>query len=681
MTIIIFTIGILLNYGLDFLRIATIESVISEHDLSTQAYLIEKEFAESVGSDTCDIMNARIAKLKAEIRQVGGDLSSYSRFSFFKKQDFDYLKRKYFLLEIRFLTLINAVNNECGHPYVPILFFYEIDDDLSERQGFILEEFSKEWEQQVVVLPIDKDYADEPLVKVLVDHYSITTAPTLIIDGEKIEGMYYQGQLAARVREMLLRADPYGEKQDFTYVVKAAGIAKELIIEDLDASLKQELQPFARADILLVKGRLTQDTELICEALQQYDQVESTDPEVMALVYESKAAVDCGSNTRAALRAAAEHWKQLGNTQRAEILEAIASGKKPKLSFETSELISKPRAVDAQTITLGATKLVLNSSAHVLTQVDRVYRDWLGGQLSQTPFEGALLNVFSERGKFNATELLPEIGWHEGGRTKFLSQIGITYGTAVGTMVAKQNGSWYAPNDHGVFMFEVPLDKVLYPTTRFLQDDIAVIVDTHGMNMLVEQALRKQPDAVLSDCDHPGKVKAAQYVSDRGIPVICFPDRFGYHALGHELQLITSPPMRIEDGVAIVGDQPVDVSVTEPIIVTNATLQPYALWYYTTPTDYFNSLDAFIAVNRTTVTVDDFRQMQKVVDAAKAIDAQVIAARVVDIQDYKVFKPWIEEDEKHRLILFHSASYPYGFKLLTEYPRQVTFGDVNPVFS
>ena len=38
-------------------------------------------------------------------------------------------------------------------------------------------------------------------------------------------------------------------------------------------------------------------------------------------------------------------------------------------------------------------------------------------------------------------------------------------------------------------MFEVPLDKVLYPTTRFFSDDLAVIMDTHGVNMLVEQAI------------------------------------------------------------------------------------------------------------------------------------------------------------------------------------------------
>ena len=168
-TIIIFTVGILLNYGLDFLRISTIESVMNEHEISTQSYLLEAEFTENFGGDKCAVMNSRISKLKKDIRRVGGDLSSYSRFSFFKKKDFDYLKRKYFLLEIRFLTLIKAVNKECGNIYVPILFFYEIDDDPSERQGFILEKFSKEWEKHVAVLSFDKEYEDEPLLPVLVE--------------------------------------------------------------------------------------------------------------------------------------------------------------------------------------------------------------------------------------------------------------------------------------------------------------------------------------------------------------------------------------------------------------------------------------------------------------------------------------------------------------------------------
>ena len=102
LTILIFVTGILLNYGLDFVRVNVISDVMLAHELSTESYVVEQEFTDFFGAGKhCDVMNRRIASLKEEIRKVGADLSSYSRFSFFKKQDFDYLKRKYFLLELQ----------------------------------------------------------------------------------------------------------------------------------------------------------------------------------------------------------------------------------------------------------------------------------------------------------------------------------------------------------------------------------------------------------------------------------------------------------------------------------------------------------------------------------------------------------------------------------------------------
>ncbi|MBW3004233.1 hypothetical protein KY310_00160 [Candidatus Woesearchaeota archaeon] len=214
LTILIFIAGILMNYGLDFVRINVISDVMLSHELSTESYVIEQEFINTFGGARCDVMNKRISSLKEEIRQVGADLSSYSRFSFFKKKDFDYLKRKYFLLELEFLSHIEKLNKECGQPVIPIIFFYEIDQDDSERQGFILQEVSKNFEDSVVVITLDKDYSDEPLVELLALRYDVTTAPTMIINGVKREGMVYDGELSAVIREQVNGKDTEIHKEE-----------------------------------------------------------------------------------------------------------------------------------------------------------------------------------------------------------------------------------------------------------------------------------------------------------------------------------------------------------------------------------------------------------------------------------------------------------------------------------
>ncbi len=682
LTMLIFAFGILLNYGMDFIRIDTIASVMSQHELDTTAYVAEQEFTDSFGGNRCEAMGTRIAQLKEEIRKVGADLGSYSSFSFFKKKDYDYLKRKYFLLELRFLTLIEQLNQECNRPYLSIIFFYEIDDDVSERQGFILADLSKDYEQEIVILSLDKDYQDEPLVRLLAAKYNITRAPTIIIDNEKKEGLVYAGALNATIRNLLKRADPAGKAHDFHYVLDAAGRNVSLFAADLTVALAQNLSSYARADAMLILGRITQNDTLICESLPWYDRAlqETKNIEKQALIDETIAAIDCGRNKKAFLKDAALRWKQVNNTGRAKIIENLAYAKKIKLVFDTSEIEPLLRPQNASKIVIGETVITLAPNDRVLTQADRVKRDWLGLQLSQDLFGDQILTTFSERLWYNESELREDIGWHEGGRMNELAIAGIRPVIAYGTLAARLRDHWYAVDDQGVFRFEVPLDKVRYPTTRFLRDDLAVVMDTHGVNMLVEQSVRHKVDAVLSDCDHPGKVKAAKYLSDRGIPVACFPDKYAYLALGHDMKLVGSPPIQRQDDRIILGGQPVEIAVSETIVVVNATSWPYALWYYQTPANYFSALQQAVPLKLVYVQLDGFNQMDKVVRKAVQVRADVIAARVFNSNDYDALKKWLSASPKHRAILFHSASYPYGYLLLKEFPTQTSFDDPNPRF-
>ncbi|MEM4253823.1 MAG: hypothetical protein QXR48_00335 [Candidatus Woesearchaeota archaeon] len=680
LTILIFSFGILLNYGLDFVRISTIADVMVKHEINTAAYLAEQEFTDSFGGNRCEIMNARIAQLKEEIKTVGADLGSYSAFSFFKKNDYDYLKRKYFLLELKFLALIEQLNKECNRPYIPIIFFYKIDDDLSERQGFILADLSKEYERQVVVLSIDKDYKDEPLVKLLVTKYNVTTAPTIIFDSQKKEGLVYTGELNATIMNLLRRADPYGQQYDFTYVLNSVGINVSEFVGNISTMLSGSLSAYARADLMLMLGRITKNDSMICESLQWYDRAlqETNNMEKQALIYETIASIDCGRNKRAFLLEAAKRWVLLNNSARAKLDESLATYQKTNLKFETGDVDSALFLQNASRIIIGETSIVLQQGDAVLTQSDRMKRDWLGLQVKDDLFGSQVLTTFSERLTYNSSELREDIGWHEGGRMDELAKAGIEPVVGYGTLVARLRDKWYASDENGIFRFEVPLDKLLYPTTRFLRDDLTVIMDTHGVNMLVEQALRRNVSAVMGCCDHPGKIKAAEYLAKKRVPVICLTDKYLNLALGHNLSIVGSPPIKRVGSKIIIGGQPVEIKTIEPIVVMNSTDWPYAVWYYQTPANYFSTLQESVPLKIYYVQIDGFNQMEKVVQKAKSVGAKVIAARVFNSNDYDILRKWLVESGQHRAILFHSVSYPYGYLLLKEFPKQTSFDDPNP---
>ena len=137
--------------------------------------------------------------LKQEVQLVGANLGSYSSFSWFKKQDFDYLKRKYFLLEISLYQTLNELNTVCGKSVLPVLFFYKIDDDASERVGFILEDLSKAYRQDVFIFSFDIDYPDEPLVPLIASRYNFSSMPGVVMNNVTYSGLHYTGEFNATI--------------------------------------------------------------------------------------------------------------------------------------------------------------------------------------------------------------------------------------------------------------------------------------------------------------------------------------------------------------------------------------------------------------------------------------------------------------------------------------------------
>lgn len=693
-TILIFSTGIILNHFFDFYRIDAINTVMRNHELDTDAYRVERLFTEIFEEEACDVMTARFFGLKEEIKKVGADLSTYSRFSIFRKTDYDALKREYILLQLKFYALLKQLNTECGQPYLPILFFYQIDQDESERQGFILEDLATAYNKQLVILSIDKDYTDEPLVPLLVQHYNITRTPAIVVNEDVLFGLQYVGQINSTVQQFIRRADPYANEINFLLTPEAAGINFEKVIEETRKITENEsLDSFARGDAQLIIGRLSRNSTAICESLAFYDKINSTNPEERALAYETIASLGCGRNRAAFLKLAAIEWKKTGNKYRAQIIDKLSNGERIKLNFDSNALSSnvtvitgyktpivpKITSTNATTVTIGNTKLSLNSSSILVSQDDRVYRDWLSGQLSN-PYGPNILTTFSERLTYDETELLPNIGWHEGARIREFKEINLTHKPAVGTLIAKYDGRWFAVDDNGIFRFEVPIDKISYPTTRFLRPDLAVAIDTHGMNMMVEQAIRNNATAVIACCDHPGKIYAAEYLSDRNITSICYPDKYLFLALGHDINALGSPPQeKINDTFAL-GNRPINITLQDRIVAVNSTDDSYALWYYQTPTSYFSTLSQFIPLNITYVAMNQFEQMNKAVDTAHNINATIIATRIFNKDDYTQIKNWLYENSTHKAILFHSAPYPYGQLLFKEFANQTSFDDPNPIF-
>jgi hypothetical protein len=471
--------------------------------------------------------------------------------------------------------------------------------------------------------------------------------------------------------------DPHAS-YDFDHILNLASVNKTTYLQGLETTFALDNSNFAKGDAYLILGRLTKNTEMLCKSADFYAVVENT-LEEKALAYETIASLDCRENSKEYYLKASKIWKIIGNQFRADIDKKLSNEEDIEIIFAEYEIpktIKKPNTWN--TMFIGSSSIELDENSVLVSQTDRVSRDWLSFQI-QKPSSNNLLSTFSERLSYNETELMPEIGWHEGARIKETLKVGLTHKIASGTIVAKINNIWYAPDENGIFRFEIPEDKLMYPTTRYLSENLAIVIDTHGANMLVEQAIRNNASAVLACCDHPGKIKAAKYLSDKGISVICLTDRFVPDLLFSKVDVLGSPPIKIENNKAIIGAQQISINKNEKIIVMDIdSTSIYAIQYYDTPARYFKNLEQSISLNLEYVEITDFNQMYRLIEKAEQENANIIAARIFNSNDYKSIKEWLKKDKDNRAILFHSVSYPYGYKLMQEFPQQTTFDDINP---
>lgn len=343
-------------------------------------------------------------------------------------------------------------------------------------------------------------------------------------------------------------------------------------------------------------------------------------------------------------------------------------------------------------IVLGRSRIDVPRGAIVGAQVDRVVRDihW-----TDSPFDS---RVPADRPPRALSELVP---YMEGARIgELLQYAGVTVApltpARVRLMPARDGQPAFGLADDGTgrFRFVVDSSKVEYASARRLSADLLELPDTHGFNAVAAAAVRTKPFLAVACMDMPSKAEAALYVANRGIHAYSTTDRFAYTLLGYRsahpgaATIVGSAPIRRgPHGGAVIGNQPVEIRTDETIVAQWTDRQSYPWQYNDTGWRYFEALNELYGLKLDLVKATaDAGQLEKVIDVARARNARVVAVRAGKantndeaVHDAKVLAAWLQEDPRHRAVLFHSAAYDPGYELFFHYPDQTTFGDLEPV--
>lgn len=193
--VVVFAIGVIVGNSFSNPALKEINKIIRSSELSTESYLIEQEMFRGFEKN-CELSKIRLSSLSNELWKLGKLLASPTAKQDLGDYQYDFLKRKYHLMQIKIFVLHYQLKNDCATSDPVILFYYGREDSGSFEQGTILDQLVKDF--GIHVFAIERDYAPE--LNFLEQYYEINTSPSLIVNYEKkVDGLASYDELKSAI--------------------------------------------------------------------------------------------------------------------------------------------------------------------------------------------------------------------------------------------------------------------------------------------------------------------------------------------------------------------------------------------------------------------------------------------------------------------------------------------------
>jgi len=194
---VIFLFGLYLGYTLDNLRVADVSNSLDEVELETLYYVTSQNYIDAFGDENesyCDLLSTLLSTLSPDLADIGMTLTSYENKNIFSGRDYNILKHKYFLLEVRAYTLFTQLKETCDYNFDLVLYFYDQHDESSRRQGYVLDNLVRA-RDNFYIFSFDRSF-EEAIIYFLKERYDVTVAPMIIInDNKAFKGFTGSGEI------------------------------------------------------------------------------------------------------------------------------------------------------------------------------------------------------------------------------------------------------------------------------------------------------------------------------------------------------------------------------------------------------------------------------------------------------------------------------------------------------
>lgn len=207
LAIIIFLIGLSLGSVINKTRVSFLETSSKEEKLDLESLQVQYLFLTSVleNEKNCLAATKTLDEGIYTLGMLSDKLDKYTKDqAIIDEKEFIPLKREYTLAQLRYWIFAEKIKSVCDYDTVTILYFYSnLGCEKCRTQSVILSHLKAIFKDKLLNFAFDYDLINEPMISIIRESYSITTTPTLIINGKKYERFHTEEELVRLICESL----------------------------------------------------------------------------------------------------------------------------------------------------------------------------------------------------------------------------------------------------------------------------------------------------------------------------------------------------------------------------------------------------------------------------------------------------------------------------------------------
>lgn len=196
----LFALTLLFGYAIESEKYAQTEARINALSDDLENALLFSLFIQTHNSSAsmCGVLKTELEGSAQRTYNLYGELAN-SQGNVFRQ--YEELKTKYFLANMRFYLMLREYRQECGDGNLePILFFYSATADCPacSAQGNVLDEVRQECASaHVYAFPADAESV--PMIKAFKEYYGISQVPSLVIRDRTHAGLMNKSAIEATI--------------------------------------------------------------------------------------------------------------------------------------------------------------------------------------------------------------------------------------------------------------------------------------------------------------------------------------------------------------------------------------------------------------------------------------------------------------------------------------------------